>query len=148
MYCRTRSFSLNWSRGESSFLGFQNGGRLCIFCVVFAGGCMSGGSILQFKVFGLEVGSGAFPTSFRRVVRFVASWTFWILFLGILPVIAALFLLWFIFSAFILDMSGFFAIVAGNVWSMPEERRPVPCRVAVGAVDIVGTGMSSPPQVH
>ena len=28
--------------------------------------------------------------------------------------------------------------------SMPEERRPVPGRVAVGAVDIVGTGMSSP----
>ena len=98
------------------FWVFQNGGRLCIFCVVFAGGRMSGGSVLQFKVFGLEVGSGAFPTSFRRVVRFVASWTFWILFLGILPVIAALFLLSFKFSAFILDMSGFFAIVAGNVW--------------------------------
>ena len=73
MYCRTRSLSLNWSRGESSFWVFQNGGRLCIFCVVFAGGRMRGGSVLQFKVFGLEVGSGAFPTSFRKFGWFVLS---------------------------------------------------------------------------
>ena len=36
----------------------------------------------QFEVFGLEVSSSAFPTSFRRVICFVASRTFWIFFLG------------------------------------------------------------------
>ena len=116
MYCRTGSCSLNWSRGESSFLCFQNGCWFGNFFVFFAGGRISGGSVLQFKVFGLEVGSSAFPTSFRRVVRFVASWTFWILFLGILSVISALVLLSFEFSAVIFDMSGFYAIVASNGW--------------------------------
>ena len=31
MYCRTRSFSLNWSRGKSSFLGFFNIEVVCLF---------------------------------------------------------------------------------------------------------------------
>ena len=85
-------------------------------CIVLAGGLIGNCGVFQFEVFGLEMGSSAFPTSFRRVIRFVASWTLWIFFLGILSFIAALFLLSFEFSAIVLDMSGFFAIVASNVW--------------------------------
>ena len=40
-------------------------------------------------------------------------------------------------------MSRFFAIIV-VFGSMSDERRTVPGRVAVGGVDIVGTGMSSP----
>ena len=87
-----------------------------MFCVSLAVGRIGNGGVLQFRGFGFELGSSAFPTSFRRLVRFVASWTFWIFFLGILPVIAALFLLSFEFSAVIFDMSGFFAIVESIIW--------------------------------
>ena len=87
-----------------------------IFRVFLAGGLIGGRGVIQFKVFGLEVGSSAFPTSFRRVVRSVASWTFWIFFLGNLSVVAALFLLSFKFATIVFDMSRFLAIVASNVW--------------------------------
>ena len=88
------------------------------------GGFLGFGNI-QFEVFGLEVGSSAFPTSFRRVVRFVASWTFWIFFRCILPVIASLFFLSLEFSAVSFDMPGFFAIVASDIWV--DARRKEVC---------------------
>ena len=142
MYCRTRSFSFIWSCGKSSFLDLLK--LTWFFYFLRLLGWWTYGGVLQFKVFGLEMGSNAFPTSFRRVVRFVATWTFWIFFFGILPVIASLFLL--AFSSFrqsSLTCPVFLQSLQVTFGSTPEERRPVPRRVAVGVVDIVGTGMSS-----
>ena len=87
-----------------------------IFRFFLAGGLIGDRGVIQFKVFGLEAGSSAFPTSFRRVIRFVASRTFGIFFLSILPFVAALFLLSFEFAAIVFDMTWFLAIVASNVW--------------------------------
>ena len=58
---------------------------------------------IQFEVFGLEVGSSAFPTPFRRMVRFVTSRAIGILFFGSLAFIAFLFLLSFEFWIVILE---------------------------------------------
>ena len=79
-------------------------------------GSFLGFEIIQFEVFELEVGSSAFPTPFRRVISFVASWTFGIFFLDILHAVALLFLLSLEFSAVIFDMPWFFAIVTSDIW--------------------------------
>ena len=71
---------------------------------------------MQFEVFGLEVGSSSFPTSFGRVVFFATSRAFRVLPFGALPIVELLFFLSFQFSAIVLDMSQFLAIVASDVW--------------------------------
>ena len=98
------------------FWVFENGSSRFVVGVYLTYGSFLGFGIIQFEVFGLEVGSSAFPTPFRRVIRFVSSWTFGIFFLGILPAIALLFLLSLEFSAVIFDMARFFALVASDIW--------------------------------
>ena len=95
---------------------------MLVVSIILAGGYIVLFCVLHFEVFGLEVGSGEFPTPFRRVVRFVASQTFWILLLGILPFVAFLLLLSFEFPAVFLDVPGFCAIVAGDIWVNAQKK--------------------------
>ena len=110
MFCLTRSFSLKWSRGKSFFSWiFKNGNGRCVGGVILTHGSFLRFGFIRFDVFGLEVGSSAFPTSFHWVVCFVAIRALSVLFFGRLAVIAFLFLLSFEISTVILDVSRVFA---------------------------------------
>ena len=76
MYCLTHSFSFIWSRGKSSFLGFQNGSSWFVVRVTLTDVCLVSCCIIQFEVFGIEVGSCAFPTPFGREIGFATCGAF------------------------------------------------------------------------
>ena len=95
----------------------------CLLLVSFWLGRIVLFGVLHFEVFGLQVGSSAFPTPFRRVIRFVTSWTFWVFLFGILPVVALLFLLSFEFSAVVLDVPRIFDTFAGGIWVNPRRKK-------------------------
>ena len=92
--------------------------------------------ISEFEVFVLEVGSCAFPTSFCRMMCFVTSASgAFRMFLEDRSSLRLCSPLSFQFSTIIFGMAWFFALVASSPGSIPEERRSLANRTAVGAVD-------------